>query len=136
MSEVSVTGTSGRTAPPVLTITDEAAERLKELIADQEDEGMMLRLGVAKSGCAGMAYTMDYTDEITPFDTVVDQKGVRVVIDSKALMFLLGTQMDFKTDKMSAQFVFNNPNQVSACGCGESVELSPVDPASCPRTAS
>ncbi len=136
MSEVSVSDTSKRTPPPVLNITNSAAERLKELMEEQEDEGLMLRLGVAKSGCAGMAYTMDYTDEITPFDTVVDQKGVRVVIDSKALMFLLGTEMDFKTDKMSAQFVFNNPNQVSACGCGESVELSPVDPAACPRTAS
>ncbi len=136
MSELSLSGASTRTAPPVLNITDTAAERLKELIADQDEDGLMLRLGVAKSGCAGMAYTMDYTDEISPFDTVVDQKGVRVVIDSKALMFLLGTEMDFKTDKMSAQFVFNNPNQVSACGCGESVELSPVDPASCPRTSS
>ncbi|MGE4371720.1 MAG: HesB/IscA family protein [Xanthobacter sp.] len=135
MSEITVSGSQKRTPPPILRLTDAAADRLKELLSEQEDDDMLVRLGVEKSGCAGMAYTMDYTGEISPYDTLVDDKGVRVVIDAKALMFLLGTEMDFKIDKMSAQFVFNNPNQVSACGCGESVSITPVDPASCPRNA-
>ena len=77
-------------------------------------------------GCAGMTYTMEYAEEVAKTDEVVEEKGVRVLIDPKAVLFLLGTQMDYKADKMSAQFVFNNPNQTSACGCGESVQLKPA----------
>lgn len=117
-----------RPRPQVLRITDAAAARLKELLAAAERPGDAVRLGVANGGCAGMSYTMEYTHDIVPLDTVVEDKGVRVVIDSKALLFLLGTEMDFKVDKLAAQFVFNNPNQVSSCGCGESVSLTPADP--------
>ncbi len=116
-----------RSRPPVLRITDAAAARLKELLSNAERPGEAVRLGVANGGCAGMSYTMDYTNDIGALDTVVEEKGVRVVIDPKALLFLLGTEMDFKVDKLSAQFVFNNPNQVSSCGCGESVSLTPAD---------
>ena len=80
-----------------------------------------VRVGVKNGGCAGMTYTMEYADAVEPADEVVEDKGVRVLIDPKAVLFLLGTEMDYKTDKLAAQFVFNNPNQTSACGCGESV---------------
>ncbi len=86
-----------------------------------------VRVGVKNGGCAGMAYTMEYAEAVDPTDEVVEDKGVRILIDPKAVLFLLGTEMDFKTDKLSAQFVFNNPNQTSACGCGESVQLTPAD---------
>jgi iron-sulfur cluster assembly protein len=85
-----------------------------------------IRVGVTKGGCAGMSYKVDFAKEVKPGDEVVEDKGVRVVIDPTAVLFLLGTQMDYKVDKLSAQFVFNNPNQTSACGCGESVQLTPA----------
>jgi iron-sulfur cluster assembly protein len=84
-----------------------------------------VRVGVKNGGCAGMTYTMDYAEAVQPSDEVVEDKGVRVLIDPKAILFLIGTEMDYKTEKLSAQFVFNNPNQTSACGCGESVQLKP-----------
>jgi len=85
-----------------------------------------VRVGVKNGGCAGMAYTMEYAERVEKFDEVVEDKGVRVLIDPKAVLFLLGTEMDYKSDKLAAQFVFNNPNQTSACGCGESVQLKPA----------
>lgn len=85
-----------------------------------------LKIGIKKGGCAGMEYTMDWSETIERFDEVVEQDGARIIIDQQALMYLLGTEMDYKVDKLSAQFVFNNPNQKSACGCGESVNLTPV----------
>jgi iron-sulfur cluster assembly protein len=85
-----------------------------------------LRIGVKKGGCAGMEYTMEWASEKAPFDEVVDQNGARVLIDPKAVMYLLGSEMDYRTEKLSSQFVFNNPNQTSACGCGESVNLAPA----------
>ena len=83
-------------------------------------------IGVKNGGCAGMEYTMEWAGEIGPFDEVVEDKGVRVLVDPKAVLFLLGTQMDFQTTKLSSGFVFNNPNQTSACGCGESVAITPA----------
>ena len=85
-----------------------------------------LRVGIKNGGCAGQSYTVDYASEILPSDEVVEDKGLKILVDPKAVLFLLGTEMDFKTDKMSASFVFNNPNQTSACGCGESVQLTPA----------
>jgi len=117
-----------RSLPPVMRITDAAAERLRDILSSPDAPGIAVRVGVEKGGCAGMSYTMDYTHEIGPYDSVVEDKGVKLVVDPSALMFLLGTEMDFKTDKMSSQFVFNNPNQTSACGCGVSVEIAPASP--------
>ncbi|MDI4663669.1 iron-sulfur cluster assembly accessory protein [Xanthobacter autotrophicus] len=114
-----------RSLPAVIRITDTAAERLREILASAEP-GTALRVSVENGGCAGMSYRMDFTTEVAPFDTVVEDKGVKVVVDAKAVLFLLGTEMDFKTDKVSSQFVFNNPNQTSSCGCGESVAITPV----------
>lgn len=85
-----------------------------------------LRVGVKKGGCAGMEYTMEYAAEVRPLDEVVEEKGVRILVEPSAILYLLGTEMDFKTDKLTSGFVFNNPNQSSACGCGTSVEIRPA----------
>ena len=117
---------SARPKMSVMKLTPAAAARLRELMADKPADRAALRLGIKKGGCAGMEYTMDWSAEVGKFDEVVEQDGARVVIDPKAIMYLLGTEMDYKVDKLSAQFVFNNPNQQSACGCGESVNLAPA----------
>lgn len=111
----------------VMSLTDAAAARVRELVAGSDRAIKALRVGVRNGGCAGMAYTADFVDEIGPHDEVVEDKGVTIVIDPKALMFLLGTQMDIETTKFRSGFTFRNPNQISACGCGESVELAPAD---------
>jgi iron-sulfur cluster assembly protein len=116
----------GRQRLKVMTLTDAAAVRIKDIMAKAGRPLAGVRVGVKNGGCAGMAYTMDYAAEIDPKDEVVEDKGVRILIDPKAVLFLLGTEMDYKIDKLSAQFVFKNPNQTSACGCGESVALSPA----------
>src|SRR5215831_4294226 len=118
--------TMAQTRPQVMRLTDAAATRIKDVMARAEKPVAGVRVGVKNGGCAGMEYTMEYADEIRSTDEVVEDKGVKVLIDPKAVLFLLGTEMDFKTEKLSAQFVFNNPNQTSACGCGESVQLTPV----------
>jgi iron-sulfur cluster assembly protein len=116
-----------RMMPNVMTLSDAAAARVASLTASKPDvKG--LKIGVKKGGCAGMEYTMTWATEIGKFDEVIEDKGAVVIIDPSAVMYLLGTEMDFKTDKLSSQFVFNNPNQKSACGCGESVNLVPVMP--------
>ena len=112
----------------VLTLTDAAANRVKDIIARAERPIVGVRVGVKNGGCAGMSYTMEYAETVNPLDEVVEDKGVKVLIDPKAVLFLLGTQMDFQTTKLSSQFVFNNPNQTSACGCGESVSITPATP--------
>jgi len=110
-----------------MRLTEAAADRIKELIAKSDRPIAGLRIGVRNGGCAGMAYTMEYAESVNPTDEVVEDKGVRILVDPKAVLFLLGTEMDYKSDKLSAQFVFNNPNQTSACGCGESVQLTPAE---------
>jgi iron-sulfur cluster assembly protein len=110
----------------VMRLSDAAAERIKAVMAKAERPITAVRVGVKNGGCAGMAYTMEYAEQVNPLDEVIEEKGVRILIDPKAVLFLLGTEMDYKVDKLSAQFVFNNPNQTSACGCGESVQIEPV----------
>ena len=112
----------------VMSLTDAAANRVKSIIARAERPIVGVRVGVKNGGCAGMSYTMEYAESINPLDEVIEDKGVTVLIDPKAVLFLLGTEMDFQTTKLSSQFVFNNPNQTSACGCGESVAITPVRP--------
>jgi iron-sulfur cluster assembly protein len=121
-----------RPRPQVISLTDAAAARIKYVMANAAKPVVGVRVGVKNGGCAGMTYTMEYAEEIAKTDEIVEDKGVRVLIDPKAVLFLLGTQMDYKTDKLSAQFVFNNPNQTSACGCGESVQLKPAASSSPP----
>ncbi len=110
----------------VMSLTDAAAERVKEIMAAKQEPVAGLRIGVKNGGCAGMSYTMEFAQQAAPLDEVIEDKGVKVLIDPKAVLFLLGTEMDFKTDKLSSGFVFNNPNQTSACGCGESVAITPA----------
>ena len=110
-----------------ITLTDRAADRLKTIMAGSDGGIIGLRLGVKSSGCAGLGYTMDYAKEQNPGDEVIEDKGVKILIDPKAILFLLGTEMDYKTEKLSSGFVFNNPNETAACGCGESVTIAPVD---------
>ena len=109
-----------------MRLTDAAADRIKAIMAKADKPFAGVRVGVKNGGCAGMAYTMEYAESAAKFDEVVEDKGVKLLIDPKAVMFLLGTEMDFKVDKLSSTFVFNNPNQTSACGCGESVLLTPA----------
>jgi len=116
-----------RPRPQVMRLTDAAAARIRELTDRAESEIIGLRVGVKNGGCAGQSYTVEYAHDIRPTDEVVEDKGVKILVDPKAVLFLLGTEMDYQADKMQAQFVFNNPNQISACGCGESVQLKPAE---------
>ena len=116
-----------RPRPQVMKLTEAAAQRILELARRADSEIVGLRVGVKNGGCAGQSYTVEYAHEIRPTDEVVEDKGVKILVDPKAVLFLLGTEMDYKTDKLQAQFIFNNPNQVSACGCGESVQLKPAE---------
>jgi len=121
-----VTMAVARPKPQVVRLTEAAAERIKAVMAKADRPIAAVRVGVKNGGCAGMSYTMEYAEKINPLDEIVEDKGVRILIDPKAVLFLLGTEMDYKVDKLSAQFVFNNPNQTAACGCGESVQLEPA----------
>ena len=115
-----------RPKPQVMRLTDAAASRIKDILARSDREIAGVRIGVKNGGCAGMSYTMEYADAVAPHDEVVEDKGVRLLIDQKAVLFLLGTEMDFRADKLTSGFVFSNPNQTSACGCGESVSITPA----------
>jgi len=114
-----------RPRPQVLKLTDRAAARIRAIMA-QGGAAAGLRIGVKKGGCAGMEYTMEWATDQKPFDEVVEHAGARVLVDAKAVIYLLGSEMDYKTDKLTSQFVFTNPNQTGACGCGESVNLAPA----------
>lgn len=113
-----------RPRPAVVTLTNAAAERVRTLTASGEHKA--LRVGVKNGGCAGQEYTFAFADEIGPLDEVVTDKGATVVIDPKAILFLIGTEIDFETTKLASKFVFRNPNQTDACGCGESVTIVPA----------
>jgi iron-sulfur cluster assembly protein len=115
-----------RPSPKVMTLTEAAAERVRDIMQRSERPVAGLRVGVKNGGCAGMEYTMEWADRQEKLDEVVEDKGVRIFITPKAVLFLLGTEMDYRVEKLKAGFVFNNPNQTSACGCGESVQLTPA----------
>jgi len=118
-----------------MTLTDAAAARIRELTDAAGKPIAGLRVGVRNGGCAGMSYTMEFAEEVSPLDEVVEDKGVKLLIDPKAVLFLLGSEMDFKVDRMSASFSFRNPNETSACGCGESVAITPAKPEALGATA-
>ena len=115
-----------RPSPKVMTLTEAAAERVREIMNRSERPVVGLRVGVKNGGCAGMEYTMEWADRQEKLDEVVEDKGVTIFIDPKAVLFLLGTEMDYRVEKLKSGFVFDNPNQTSACGCGESVQLTPA----------
>lgn len=117
---------TARPRPQVMRLSDAAASRIKDIMENAERPIAGIRVGVKNAGCAGMSYTMEYAESVDPRDEVVEDKGVRLMIDPKAVLFLLGTEMDYRIDKLSASFVFNNPNQTGACGCGKSVAITPA----------
>jgi len=120
---MTVTTRTRRPRPKLVTLTDAAAERVREIL-DERGEGY-LRVGVTNGGCAGMEYVMDYVSEIEKFDEVVEDKDVQIVVDAKAVLFILGSVVDYEVDVLSSKFTFKNPNQTDACGCGESVTIVP-----------
>ena len=115
-----------RPRPKVVTLTDRAAERVKEIMARADNAYMGLRVGVKNGGCAGQEYLLEYADSPNPLDEVVEDKGVTILIDPKAVLFLIGSEIDYETTKLASKFVFRNPNQTDACGCGESVTIIPA----------
>ncbi|HEY2446118.1 MAG TPA: iron-sulfur cluster assembly accessory protein [Rhizomicrobium sp.] len=115
-----------RERPKPIRLSEAAAARIRDIMDKAEGRYAGVRVGVTNGGCAGMSYTMDYAESAGPLDEVVEDQGVRIFVDPKAIMFLVGTEMDFVRDKLAARFVFNNPNQTAACGCGESVTLAPA----------
>ena len=115
-----------RPRPKVVTLTEAAAERVRAIMAKAEKPYAGLRVGVKNSGCAGQEYILEYAEEAGPLDEVVEDKGVTILIEPKAVLFLIGTEIDYETTRLASKFVFNNPNQTDACGCGESVTIVPV----------
>lgn len=119
---------SARPRPAVMTLTERAAGRIRELIEQNEKALVGVRVGVKNAGCAGMSYTLNPVETPDVADDVVSDHGVDVYVDPKAVLFLLGSTMDYEETKLRSGFVFNNPNEVSSCGCGESVMLKPAEP--------
>ena len=107
----------------VIKLSQNAAEKIKDILSKAEDATIGVRVGVQSGGCAGMSYVMEYTKEVNPSDEVIEDKGVKVFVDSAAIMYLLGTEMDYKKEELSSSFVFNNPNETERCGCGESFKI-------------
>ena len=107
----------------IISLSENAAKRIKEIMSVAEKNSVGVRVGVKSGGCAGMSYIMKYTNKINPNDEVIEDKGVKVFIDSAAVMYLLGTEMDYKKDDFSSSFIFNNPNETERCGCGESFKV-------------
>ena len=126
MTELQTTTRPRRPRPKAVSLTDAAAERVREIMANAEKPYVALRVGVKNGGCAGQEYTFAYADEIGPLDEVVEDKGVTILIDPKAILFLIGSEIDYETTKLASKFVFRNPNQTDACGCGESVTIIPA----------
>lgn len=116
-----------RPRPKAVTLSDAAAARVRDIMGEAESRVIGLKVGVKKGGCAGMEYVMDYATEQGALDEVVEDKGVKVLIDPKAVLFLIGTEIDFVREKLSERFVFRNPNETDACGCGESVTIKPAE---------
>ena len=106
-----------------ITLSNDAANRIKEIMSKDEKNSLGVRVGVKSGGCAGMSYIMEYAKEINPNDEIIEDKGVKVFIDSGAIMYLLGTEMDYKKEELSSSFVFKNPNETERCGCGESFKI-------------
>ena len=126
MTELQTAARPRRPRPKAVTLTDAAAERVREIMANAEKPYVALRVGVKNGGCAGQEYTFAYAEQIEPLDEVVEDKGVTILIEPKAVLFLIGTEIDYVTTKLSSKFTFQNPNETDACGCGESVTIEPA----------
>ena len=108
---------------PIIKLSDNAATRIKEIMTNAQKDSIGVRIGVKTGGCAGMSYVMEYAKNKNPNDEIIEDKGVKVLIDPKAIMYLLGTEMDYKKEELSSTFVFKNPNETERCGCGESFKI-------------
>ena len=126
MTDLQTTTRPRRPRPKAVTLTDAAAERVQEIMTNADKPYIALRVGVKNGGCAGQEYTFAYAETIEPLDEVVEDRGVTILIDPKAILFLIGSEIDYETTKLSSKFVFRNPNQTDACGCGESVTIIPA----------
>jgi iron-sulfur cluster assembly protein len=115
-----------RPRPKVVTLTDRAAERVREIMARAEKPYAGLRVGLKNGGCAGQEYTLEYAETAHPLDEVVEDKGVTILVEPKSVLFLIGSEIDYEITKLAAKFVFRNPNETDACGCGESVTIEPA----------
>ena len=107
----------------IITLSDNAAQRIKEIMSKAKEPSIGVRIGVKSGGCAGMSYVMEYAKKTNPNDEIIEDKGVKVLIDPNAIMYLLGTEMDYKKEELSSTFVFKNPNETERCGCGESFKI-------------
>lgn len=126
MTDTLVTARPRRARPKAVTLTDAAAARVGEIMSRAEKPSAGLRVGVKNGGCAGQEYVLEYAETANPLDEVVEDKGVTILIDPKAVLFLIGTEIDYETTRMASKFVFRNPNETDACGCGESVTIVPA----------
>jgi iron-sulfur cluster assembly protein len=128
MTHIDITPTPRprRPRPKVVTLSDAAAARVREIMAKAEKPYAGLRVGVKNGGCAGQEYVLEYAAEAGPLDEVVEDKGVTILVEPKAVLFLIGTEIDYEVTKLAAKFVFRNPNETDACGCGESVTITPA----------
>jgi iron-sulfur cluster assembly protein len=117
-----------RPRPKVVTLSERAAERVREIMGKATKPYAGLRVGVKNGGCAGQEYVLEYAEAAGPLDEVVEDKGVTILVEPKAVLFLIGTEIDYEVSRLSAKFVFKNPNETDACGCGESVTIQPADP--------
>ena len=124
--DIEIAPRTRRPRPKVVTLTEAAAARVKEIMAKAEKPYAGLRVGVKNGGCAGQEYMLEYAEAANPLDEVVEDKGVTILIDPKAVLFLVGAVIDYETSKLSSKFVFRNPNETDACGCGESVTIIPA----------
>ncbi len=124
-----VTPRPRRPRPAVVSLTDAAALQIKAIMARADKAYVALRVGVKQGGCAGQEYVLSYAEEIAPLDEVVSDKGVTILIEPKAVLYLVGTVIDYETTQLASRFVFNNPNETDACGCGESVTIKPAEDA-------
>jgi iron-sulfur cluster assembly protein len=128
MTHIDITPTprARRPRPKVVTLSEAAAERVREIMGKAEKPYAGLRVGVKNGGCAGQEYVLEYASEPGPLDEVVEDKGVTILVEPKAVLFLIGTEIDYEVTKLAAKFVFRNPNETDACGCGESVTITPA----------
>jgi iron-sulfur cluster assembly protein len=128
MNDVSLTPRPRRPRPKVVTLSDAAAARVKEIMAKAEKPYAGLRVGVKNGGCAGQEYILEYAEAANPLDEVIEDKGVTILVEPKAVLFLIGSEIDYDVTRLAAKFVFRNPNETDACGCGESVTIEPAKP--------
>src|ERR1700742_3117205 len=117
---------SRRERPKPVRLTEAAAARLRQIMDDSQGQYLGVRVGVTNGGCAGMSYTMNYAEQTSALDEVVEDQGIKIFIEPKAILFLIGTEMDFETGKLGSRFTFRNPNETASCGCGESVSITPA----------